>query len=142
MRLMSEKQPLFAQEYPVKEPFVVKNCFGNDIYTPPVNPFADLQDSLEQQQATETKNQKIKEPIKFAGPDAPIWSTKHPQRAGPLLWWQKDPDNLDPVTAWHREHPLSPDFKAPDIDNRRKKDDAGPRKPSYGRSAEWYVEKD
>ncbi len=131
-----------GENHPGKQPFVIKNCFGNDTYTPPINPFADLQDPMEQQQATEIKTQKVNQPVKFAGPDSPIWSTTSPQRAGPLLWWQKDSDNLDPVTIWHRAHPMSPDFKAPNVDNRRKKDDAGPRKPSYGRSAEWYVESD
>lgn len=77
----------------------------------------------------------------FGGPDAPIWHY-NPSRKGPTLWWQKDPRALNPVTLWHRQHPMSPDFKAPDVDNRRKKDDAGPRKPSHGRSAEWYVEED
>jgi hypothetical protein len=76
----------------------------------------------------------------FGGKDAPVW--KFPQRHGPTIWWQKDPRGLDPVTLWHRQHPMSPDFKAPNVDNRRKKDDAGPRKPSHGRSAEWYVEGD
>ena len=83
--------------------------------------------------------QKVKNLGRFGGPDAPVWHYC-PARKGPKLWWQKDPRELNHVERWHREHPMSPAFMAPDIDNRRHKDE--PRKPSHGRSEPWYVEED
>ena len=83
--------------------------------------------------------QKVKNLGGFGGPDAPVWHYC-PARKGPKLWWQKDPRELNHVERWHREHPMSPAFMAPDIDNRRHKDE--PKKPSHGRSEPWYEEED
>jgi hypothetical protein len=145
------KQPFMSTKYPVKQPLVVKNCFGNNVYAPLVNPFEDLNEPMVQQQTIEQANvpkqnlpeariPKAKGLIKFAGPDAPVYNTRNPPRSGPLLWWQKEPSLLDPETLWHRKYPLSPALGVESIDNSRRKEE--PRKPSHGHSSPWYVESD
>lgn len=159
-----EKEPFLAQSTPVKQPSlgvftpqkqpcVVKNCFGNDTCATPINPFDDLfEESPVQQQAqpqmpTPKPNLQEQEFLKkeskqiiYGGPEAPVWSRKHPPRSGPSIWWQKQSHEMDEVTRWHRTHPLSPAFKVGNIDNSRKKEE--PRKPSHGRSEPWYVDND
>lgn len=167
---MFEKQPFTTTRHPVKQPSPNMDMFDLPPGDPFVEFFEvpqktaavtpdTITDNLFEEQEPLVQLQTIEQTLtpepnlqeqepnkgknwgKFANADSPVWHY-HPARKGPTLWWQKDSSTLDPVTKWHRQHPMSPYFKAPEVDNRHKKDDTGPRKPSHGRSAEWYVEGD
>jgi len=119
---------------------------------PPGDPFAETQEPMVQQQtlsATETPkpNQPDEEPQQVKDLKSHLFDgsysekrNKMLQRPGPTIYWAIKEEELTPGERWHREHPMSPAYGAPNIDNTRRK--VEPKAPSHGQSAPWYVEGD